>query len=205
MLQGDEGAGRGTCWRLWRSLDLLGDKERKAQDSTDPWLSQASLLSPSSSPAWNAPLVLSPPGLGLRHGTEQASRAEDFPCFFPSICVHPCDVELLPFHTEIRSGLLRDPDVCLVLSFPAESHGDTGRGRGTVSGSTQSSELSTPSSLYMEYGEYSEPESGRLLLVMHCSALLAWVCTFSTAYSMLRCLLLILVCYLGYPSPSVLS
>lgn len=97
--------------------------------------------------------------------------------FFPSICVHPCDVELLPFHTKIWSGLLHDPDVCLVLSFPAESHGDTGRGRGTVSGSTQSSELSTPSSLYMEYGEYSEPESGCLLLVMHCRALLAWVCT----------------------------
>lgn len=105
MLQGEEGAGRGTCWRLWRSLDLLGDKERKAQDSTDPWLSQASLLSPSSSPAWNAPLVLSPPGLGLRHGTEQASRAEDFPCgFFP----HPfvsTHVMLSSFHFTPRSGL----------------------------------------------------------------------------------------------------
>lgn len=74
-----------------------------------------------------------------------------------------------------------------------------------MSGSIQSSELSTPSSLYMEYGEYSEPESGRLLLVMHCSALLAWVCTLSAAYGMLRCLLFILFCYLGYPSSSVLS
>uniref|UniRef100_A0A8B9VP87 Rubicon autophagy regulator n=1 Tax=Anas zonorhyncha TaxID=75864 RepID=A0A8B9VP87_9AVES len=43
-----------------------------------------------------------------------------------------------------------------------ESHGDTGRGRGTVSGSTQSSELSTPSSLYMEYdsGQYLSSGEG---------------------------------------------
>uniref|UniRef100_A0A8B9ED62 Rubicon autophagy regulator n=1 Tax=Anser cygnoides TaxID=8845 RepID=A0A8B9ED62_ANSCY len=43
-----------------------------------------------------------------------------------------------------------------------ESHGDTGRGRGAVSGSTQSSELSTPSSLYMEYdsGQYLSSGEG---------------------------------------------
>ncbi|NXI71198.1 RUBIC protein, partial [Anseranas semipalmata] len=43
-----------------------------------------------------------------------------------------------------------------------ESHGDTGGGRGTVSGSTQSSELSTPSSLYMEYdsGQYLSSGEG---------------------------------------------
>ncbi|NXC39491.1 RUBIC protein, partial [Penelope pileata] len=43
-----------------------------------------------------------------------------------------------------------------------ESHGDTGGGRGTISGSTQSSELSTPSSLYMEYdsGQYLSSGEG---------------------------------------------
>ncbi|NXK52970.1 RUBIC protein, partial [Chauna torquata] len=43
-----------------------------------------------------------------------------------------------------------------------ESNGDTGGGRGTVSGSTQSSELSTPSSLYMEYdpGQYLSSGEG---------------------------------------------
>lgn len=43
-----------------------------------------------------------------------------------------------------------------------------------VSGSTQSSELSTPSSLYMEYGKYSEHQRGCLLLGMHCSSLSFW-------------------------------
>ncbi|NXT42923.1 RUBIC protein, partial [Pelecanoides urinatrix] len=43
-----------------------------------------------------------------------------------------------------------------------ESHGDPGRGRGPVSTSTQSSELSTPSSLYMEYdsGQYLSSGEG---------------------------------------------
>lgn len=47
----------------------------------------------------------------------------------------------------------------------SESHGDPGGGRGPVSASTQSSELSTPSSLYMEYGEYSQPQWGHSVLV----------------------------------------
>lgn len=46
-----------------------------------------------------------------------------------------------------------------------ESHGDPSGGRGPVSASTQSSELSTPSSLYMEYGEYSQPQWGHSILV----------------------------------------
>lgn len=50
--------------------------------------------------------------------------------------------------------------MCLVSSSLPESHGDPGGGRGPVSASTQSSELSTPSSLYMEYGEYSQPQRG---------------------------------------------
>ncbi|NXA31231.1 RUBIC protein, partial [Eudromia elegans] len=43
-----------------------------------------------------------------------------------------------------------------------ESHGDTGGRRGTISGSTQSSEVSTPSSLYMEYdsGQYLSSGEG---------------------------------------------
>ncbi|KFQ30197.1 Run domain Beclin-1 interacting and cysteine-rich containing protein, partial [Mesitornis unicolor] len=43
-----------------------------------------------------------------------------------------------------------------------ESHGDSGGGRGPVSASTQSSELSTPSSLYMEYdsGQYLSSGEG---------------------------------------------
>ncbi|NXT14357.1 RUBIC protein, partial [Prunella fulvescens] len=43
-----------------------------------------------------------------------------------------------------------------------ESHGDAGGGRGPVSASTQSSELSTPSSLYMEYdsGQYLSSGEG---------------------------------------------
>ncbi|NXM77422.1 RUBIC protein, partial [Serilophus lunatus] len=43
-----------------------------------------------------------------------------------------------------------------------ESHGDAGGGRGLVSASTQSSELSTPSSLYMEYdsGQYLSSGEG---------------------------------------------
>lgn len=46
-----------------------------------------------------------------------------------------------------------------------ESHGDPSGGRGPISASTQSSELSTPSSLYMEYGEYSQPQWGHSVLV----------------------------------------
>uniref|UniRef100_A0A8C0TYR5 Rubicon autophagy regulator n=1 Tax=Cyanistes caeruleus TaxID=156563 RepID=A0A8C0TYR5_CYACU len=46
-----------------------------------------------------------------------------------------------------------------------ESHGDPSGGRGPVSASTQSSELSTPSSLYMEYGEYSQPQWGHSVLL----------------------------------------
>ncbi|NXJ15169.1 RUBIC protein, partial [Odontophorus gujanensis] len=55
-----------------------------------------------------------------------------------------------------------------------ESHADTGGGRGAVSGSTQSSELSTPSSLYMEYdsnqylssgeGMFRRPSEGQSLI-----------------------------------------
>ncbi|NXP51080.1 RUBIC protein, partial [Heliornis fulica] len=43
-----------------------------------------------------------------------------------------------------------------------ESHGDPGRGQGPVSASTQSSELSTPNSLYMEYdsGQYLSSGEG---------------------------------------------
>ncbi|NWX43229.1 RUBIC protein, partial [Steatornis caripensis] len=43
-----------------------------------------------------------------------------------------------------------------------ESHGDAGRGRGPVSASTQSSQLSTPSSLYVEYdsGQYLSSGEG---------------------------------------------
>ncbi|NXK17626.1 RUBIC protein, partial [Arenaria interpres] len=43
-----------------------------------------------------------------------------------------------------------------------ESHGDSGGGRGPISASTQSSELSTPSSLYMEYdsGQYLSSGEG---------------------------------------------
>ncbi|NXG76847.1 RUBIC protein, partial [Baryphthengus martii] len=43
-----------------------------------------------------------------------------------------------------------------------ESHGDPGGGRGPISASTQSSELSTPSSLYMEYdsGQYLSSGEG---------------------------------------------
>ncbi|NWY50361.1 RUBIC protein, partial [Chionis minor] len=43
-----------------------------------------------------------------------------------------------------------------------ESHGDSGGGKGPVSASTQSSELSTPSSLYMEYdsGQYLSSGEG---------------------------------------------
>ncbi|KFO79450.1 Run domain Beclin-1 interacting and cysteine-rich containing protein, partial [Cuculus canorus] len=55
-----------------------------------------------------------------------------------------------------------------------ESHGDSGGGRGPVSASTQSSELSTPSSLYMEYdsgqylssgeGMFRKPSEGQSLI-----------------------------------------
>ncbi|NWH74561.1 RUBIC protein, partial [Piaya cayana] len=55
-----------------------------------------------------------------------------------------------------------------------ESHGDPGGGRGPVSASTQSSELSTPSSLYMEYdsgqylssgeGMFRKPSEGQSLI-----------------------------------------
>lgn len=46
-----------------------------------------------------------------------------------------------------------------------ESHGDPSAGRGQIFVSTQSSELSTPSSLYMEYGEYSQPQQAHSILV----------------------------------------
>lgn len=55
--------------------------------------------------------------------------------------------------------------MCLVSSSLPESHCDPGGGRGPVSASTQSSEMSTPSSLYMEYGEYSHPQRGCSFLV----------------------------------------
>ncbi|OXB75655.1 UNVERIFIED_CONTAM: hypothetical protein H355_001299 [Colinus virginianus] len=66
-------------------------------------------------------------------------------------------------------------DITIIIEDPvAESHADTGGGRGTVSGSTQSSELSTPSSLYMEYdsnqylssgeGMFRRPSEGQSLI-----------------------------------------
>uniref|UniRef100_A0A8C0EM95 Rubicon autophagy regulator n=1 Tax=Bubo bubo TaxID=30461 RepID=A0A8C0EM95_BUBBB len=60
------------------------------------------------------------------------------------------------------AGCLWDTDVCLVSSSLPESHGDPGGGTGPVSASTQSSELSTPNSLYMEYdsGQYLSSGEG---------------------------------------------
>uniref|UniRef100_A0A663MZY4 Rubicon autophagy regulator n=1 Tax=Athene cunicularia TaxID=194338 RepID=A0A663MZY4_ATHCN len=59
-------------------------------------------------------------------------------------------------------GCLLDTDVCLVSSSLPESHGDSSGGTGPVSASTQSSELSTPNSLYMEYdsGQYLSSGEG---------------------------------------------
>uniref|UniRef100_A0A8C9EW99 Rubicon autophagy regulator n=1 Tax=Pavo cristatus TaxID=9049 RepID=A0A8C9EW99_PAVCR len=62
--------------------------------------------------------------------------------------------------TNVASGKLHGNGVTLLDAW--ESHADTVGGRGTVSGSTQSSELSTPSSLYMEYdsGQYLSSGEG---------------------------------------------
>ncbi|XP_009579960.1 PREDICTED: run domain Beclin-1 interacting and cysteine-rich containing protein [Fulmarus glacialis] len=67
--------------------------------------------------------------------------------------------------TNMASGKLHGGlrDITIIIEDPvAESHGDAGRGRGLVSASTQSSELSTPSSLYMEYdsGQYLSSGEG---------------------------------------------
>ncbi|XP_062354811.1 run domain Beclin-1-interacting and cysteine-rich domain-containing protein isoform X3 [Cinclus cinclus] len=67
--------------------------------------------------------------------------------------------------TNVTSGKLHGGlrDITIIIEDPvAESHGDPGGGRGPVSASTQSSELSTPSSLYMEYdsGQYLSSGEG---------------------------------------------
>ncbi|XP_068020125.1 run domain Beclin-1-interacting and cysteine-rich domain-containing protein isoform X3 [Melanerpes formicivorus] len=67
--------------------------------------------------------------------------------------------------TNVASGKLHGGlrDITIIIEDPvAESHGDPGGGRGPVSASTQSSELSTPSSLYMEYdsGQYLSSGEG---------------------------------------------
>ncbi|XP_063196067.1 run domain Beclin-1-interacting and cysteine-rich domain-containing protein isoform X3 [Chroicocephalus ridibundus] len=67
--------------------------------------------------------------------------------------------------TNVASGKLHGAlrDITIIIEDPvAESHGDPGGGRGPVSASTQSSELSTPSSLYMEYdsGQYLSSGEG---------------------------------------------
>ncbi|XP_064021566.1 run domain Beclin-1-interacting and cysteine-rich domain-containing protein isoform X3 [Pogoniulus pusillus] len=67
--------------------------------------------------------------------------------------------------TNVASGRLHGGlrDITIIIEDPvAESHGDPGGGRGPVSASTQSSELSTPSSLYMEYdsGQYLSSGEG---------------------------------------------
>ncbi|XP_068810882.1 run domain Beclin-1-interacting and cysteine-rich domain-containing protein isoform X2 [Struthio camelus] len=67
--------------------------------------------------------------------------------------------------TNVASGKLHGGlrDITIIIEDPvAESHGDTGGGRGPISGSTQSSEVSTPSSLYMEYdsGQYLSSGEG---------------------------------------------
>ncbi|PKU39805.1 run domain beclin-1 interacting and cysteine-rich containing hypothetical protein [Limosa lapponica baueri] len=67
--------------------------------------------------------------------------------------------------TNVASGKLHGGlrDITIIIEDPvAESHGDSGGGRGPVSASTQSSELSTPSSLYMEYdsGQYLSSGEG---------------------------------------------
>ncbi|XP_027541539.1 run domain Beclin-1-interacting and cysteine-rich domain-containing protein isoform X6 [Neopelma chrysocephalum] len=67
--------------------------------------------------------------------------------------------------TNVTSGKLHGGlrDITIIIEDPvAESHGDPAGGRGPVSASTQSSELSTPSSLYMEYdsGQYLSSGEG---------------------------------------------
>ncbi|XP_042654894.1 run domain Beclin-1-interacting and cysteine-rich domain-containing protein isoform X4 [Tyto alba] len=67
--------------------------------------------------------------------------------------------------TNVASGKLHGGlrDITIIIEDPvAESHDDPGGGRGPVSASTQSSELSTPSSLYMEYdsGQYLSSGEG---------------------------------------------
>ncbi|XP_072200474.1 run domain Beclin-1-interacting and cysteine-rich domain-containing protein isoform X2 [Excalfactoria chinensis] len=67
--------------------------------------------------------------------------------------------------TNVASGKLHGGlrDITIIIEDPvAESRADTVGGRGMVSGSTQSSELSTPSSLYMEYdsGQYLSSGEG---------------------------------------------
>ncbi|XP_050758324.1 run domain Beclin-1-interacting and cysteine-rich domain-containing protein isoform X1 [Gymnogyps californianus] len=67
--------------------------------------------------------------------------------------------------TNVASGKLHGGlrDITIIIEDPvAESHGDPGGARGPVSASTQSSELSTPSSLYMEYdsGQYLSSGEG---------------------------------------------
>ncbi|XP_074733429.1 run domain Beclin-1-interacting and cysteine-rich domain-containing protein isoform X6 [Strix uralensis] len=67
--------------------------------------------------------------------------------------------------TNVASGKLHGGlrDITIIIEDPvAESHGDPGGGTGPVSASTQSSELSTPNSLYMEYdsGQYLSSGEG---------------------------------------------
>ncbi|XP_054138328.1 run domain Beclin-1-interacting and cysteine-rich domain-containing protein isoform X3 [Melozone crissalis] len=67
--------------------------------------------------------------------------------------------------TNVTSGKLHGGlrDITIIIEDPvAESHGDPSGGRGPVCASTQSSELSTPSSLYMEYdsGQYLSSGEG---------------------------------------------
>ncbi|XP_054022237.1 run domain Beclin-1-interacting and cysteine-rich domain-containing protein isoform X1 [Dryobates pubescens] len=67
--------------------------------------------------------------------------------------------------TNVASGKLHGGlrDITIIIEDPvAESHGDPGGGRGPGSASIQSSELSTPSSLYMEYdsGQYLSSGEG---------------------------------------------
>ncbi|XP_074767901.1 run domain Beclin-1-interacting and cysteine-rich domain-containing protein isoform X3 [Athene noctua] len=67
--------------------------------------------------------------------------------------------------TNVASGKLHGGlrDITIIIEDPvAESHGDSSGGTGPVSASTQSSELSTPNSLYMEYdsGQYLSSGEG---------------------------------------------
>ncbi|XP_071608491.1 run domain Beclin-1-interacting and cysteine-rich domain-containing protein isoform X3 [Heliangelus exortis] len=67
--------------------------------------------------------------------------------------------------TNVTSGKIHGGlrDITIIIEDPvAESHGDLGGGRGLVSASARSSELSTPSSLYMEYdsGQYLSSGEG---------------------------------------------
>lgn len=101
--------------------------------------------------------------LGLRSAMARSRRVFLLPSH-PSV---PVCVMLNPFHFTLCCGLgtlgiLMSLWCC--LPFP-ESHGDPGGGRRPVCASTQSSELSTPSSLYMEYGECIQPQRGLSLLV----------------------------------------